>query len=104
MRPPVLPAHGTVRIPVAPWFSSKNSLLNRSAGDLRGRASLTPHSRHSSPKYSLAPARAPNVCFNPFCYAKIDQKSSAPKSPPIFLPPFPPSPYTFLPLPVTRFP
>jgi len=103
MLPPVLRAHGAVRIAVAPWFSSKNSLLNRSTGDLSGRASLTPHSRYSSPKYPLAPARAPNVCFNPFCSAKTDQRPSNTKASANFPRVIAGLPYTLAPLAVTRF-
>ena len=56
-------AVGLARVVEARWRSSKGSHPNRFAGDLlSGRASLTPHSRHSSTNNTLAPARAVSVC------------------------------------------
>src|SRR5215471_11217598 len=76
-----LPAHGSVPSAVAPWFSWRSSLLNRSSEDLlSGSVSLTRHSSHSSPKHSFAPARAIDVCLNPFGNRKTDRNSSSPKA------------------------
>ena len=100
---PDLPAHGSVRIAVAPWLSWRGSLLTRSSGDLlSGSASLTRHSSHSSPNHSLAPARATGVCPDAFGNAKTDRNSSSPKRPAIFLPALPAFRHTLQPFATAR--
>jgi hypothetical protein len=101
---PGLPAHGSVRIAVAPWFSWRSSLLNRSSEDLLSRSvSLTRHSSHSSPKHSFAPAREIDVCLNAFGNTKTDRNSSSPKRSVIFPSPSPPSRHTLEPFATARF-
>src|SRR5215510_1539730 len=74
--PPVLPAHGSVRIAAELWSSSKSSLLNRCFGDLwGGRASLTLHRNPSSSSRVLAPARQFEVCPESVVGQKTNQKS-----------------------------
>jgi len=53
---------GFAHIAAALWCPLRNSRLNRSAGDLSGRISLTLHSRHSGANLRRAPARAFHVC------------------------------------------
>src|ERR1017187_10205022 len=58
-----LPQLGFALAVAAPWWSSRNSPLNRSAGDLlSGSLSLTVRSWHSVPNIQRAPACALYVC------------------------------------------
>src|ERR1039457_6549886 len=58
-----LPQLGFALAVVAPWWSSRNSPLNRSAGDLlTGSLSLTVRSGHSVSNLQRAPACALYVC------------------------------------------